>query len=46
MRSLLGFTGFYRYFIRDYSKITPPLIDLTKKNLKFEWTEKQQQAFE
>ena len=46
VRSFLGFTGFYRYFIKDYSKIARPLIDLTKKNLRFEWTEKQQQAFE
>jgi hypothetical protein len=46
VRSFLGFTGFYRYFIKDYSKIARPLIDLTKKNLRFEWTEKQQLAFE
>jgi hypothetical protein len=46
IRSFLGFTGFYRYFIRDYSKIARPLIDLTKKNLWFTWTEKQQLAFE
>jgi hypothetical protein len=45
IRSFLGFTGFYHYFIRDYSKIARPLIDLTKKNLKFDWTEKQQHAF-
>jgi hypothetical protein len=32
VRSFLGFTGFYRYFIKDYSKIARPLIDLTKKN--------------
>jgi hypothetical protein len=46
VRSFLGFTGFYRYFIKDYSKIARPLIDLTKKNLRFDWTEKQQLAFE
>jgi hypothetical protein len=46
VRSFLGFTGFYRYFIKDYSKIARPLIDLTKKNLRFIWTEKQQLAFE
>jgi hypothetical protein len=44
--SFLGFTGFYRYFIKDYLKIACPLIDLTKKNLWFEWMEKQQAAFE
>src|ERR1700730_15661753 len=46
IRLFLGFTSFYRYFIKDYSKIARPLIDLTKKNLRFEWTEKQQEAFE
>jgi hypothetical protein len=46
VRSFLGFMGFYRYFIKDYSKIACPLIDLTKKNLRFDWTEKQQTAFE
>jgi hypothetical protein len=46
VRSFLGFMGFYRYFIKDYSKIMQPLINMTKKNLKFNWMEKQQQAFE
>ena len=32
IRAFLGFTGFYRYFIKDYSKIAQPLIELTKKN--------------
>ncbi len=29
MRSFLGFAGYYRRFIRDYSKIVKPLNDLT-----------------
>jgi len=29
VRSFLGFTGFYRYFIPNYSKITKPLLLLT-----------------
>ena len=29
--SFLGFTGFYRYFIPNYSRVTRPLLDLTKK---------------
>jgi hypothetical protein len=27
----LGFTGYYCYFIPNYSKIARPLLDLTKK---------------
>ena len=33
--AFLGFTGFYRYFIPNYSKITQPLIELTKKAVPF-----------
>ena len=41
-----GFCNFYRRFIRDYSKIVTPLIDLTKKNAKFNWSVECQDAFE
>ena len=33
VRSFLGFTNFYHHFIPDYSNVTRPLINLTKKNL-------------
>ena len=32
VRSFLGFTNFYHYFIPDYSTMAHPLLDLTKKN--------------
>jgi len=32
VQSFLGFTNFYRRFIRDYSKITTPLSSLTRKD--------------
>ena len=35
MCSFLGFTGFYHYFIPNYSLITQPLIQLTRKNTPF-----------
>ena len=31
VQSFLGFTGYYRYFVPNYSKITQPLLDLIKK---------------
>ena len=46
VRSFLGFTGYYRYFVPNYSKIARPLLDLTKKNLLWHWGEAQFKAFE
>ncbi len=42
----LGFTGYYQYFVEGYSKIACPLLDLTKKAMVWEWTERQHKAFE
>ena len=38
--------NYYRRFVKDYSALVRPLIDLTKQGVKFEWTHKCQQAFE
>ena len=46
IRSFLGLSGFYRRFIKDYSKITKPLTSLLKKNTIFNWTSSQQESFE
>ncbi len=46
IHKFLGFTGYYRYFIQGYSKITRPLLDLTKKAIVWNWGESQQHAFE
>ena len=37
--AFLGFTRFYCYFMPNYSNIVWPLIQLTKKNAIFQWTE-------
>ena len=44
--SFLGFTGYYRYFIPNYSKIAWPLLDLIKKTTPWHWGEAQHKAFE
>src|SRR5712672_460556 len=46
IRSFLGFTGFYCYFILNYSRVTRPLLDLTKKATLWVWEEAQMKAFE
>ena len=43
--SFLGFTNFYRKFIGDYSNITCPLLDLTKKDNPWNWNNFCQNAF-
>ena len=45
VRAFLGFTGYYRYFIKDYSLIAQPLLHLTKKATEWHWGDPQEQAF-
>ena len=45
VRSFIGFCNFYRQFIKDFSKIAGPLNTLTKKDVKFAWTEECELAF-
>ncbi|RVW78206.1 Retrovirus-related Pol polyprotein from transposon 17.6 [Vitis vinifera] len=46
IRQFLGHVGFYRRFIKDFSKISKPLCELLVKNVKFVWDEKYQKSFE
>ena len=46
VRQLLGHAGFYRRFIRDFSKISKPLYKLLEKDEKFEWDAECQEKFE
>ena len=45
VQSFLGFYNFYRRFIKDYSKITKPLNQLTGKE-EWKWGAEQQTAFD
>ena len=45
VQSFLGFANFYQRFIQGYSAIAKPLSELTKKDIKFEWTKEATRAF-
>ncbi|KAL0544358.1 hypothetical protein IC582_019472 [Cucumis melo] len=44
VRSFLGLAGYYRRFIEDFSRLALPLTALTRKNVKFEWSDKCEQS--
>lgn len=46
IRQFLGLAGYYRRFIEGFSKIAKPLTKLTQKNIKFEWGDKAEEAFQ
>ena len=46
IRSFLGHAGFYKRFIRDFSKIARPLCRLLEKDAKFNFDESCQYSFE
>lgn len=45
VQSFLGLTGFFRKFIMNYAVKSAPLSDLTKKDTKFEFTNRERSAF-
>ena len=45
-RGFIGFVGYYRRFIENFSSIASPITDLTRKNEPFIWTPERQSAFE
>ncbi|WVZ74755.1 hypothetical protein U9M48_022898 [Paspalum notatum var. saurae] len=44
--SFLGLAGYYRRFIKDFSKIAKPMTSLTKKNASFTWGPKCEEGFQ
>jgi hypothetical protein len=46
VRSFMGLAGYYRWFIKGFSKIANPITKLQKKNKKFVWIEKCVEEFQ
>jgi hypothetical protein len=46
VRRFLGFMRYYRYFIKGYSVIAKPLLELTRQATPWHWDPPQQEAFE
>ena len=46
VRSFLGLGGYYREHIHEFSDVAEPLINLTRKGVRFKWAESCQEAFD
>ena len=46
VKSFLGLVTYYSKFIKNFADVCRPLHNLTRKEVKFEWTDKCQEAFE
>ncbi|GJQ93356.1 putative reverse transcriptase domain-containing protein [Tanacetum coccineum] len=46
IRQFLGLAGYYRRFIEGFSKIAKSMTKLTQKGIKFDWGEKEEDAFQ
>ena len=46
IRSFLGLAGYYRRFIEDFSWITAPMTRLTRKEVKFDFDDRCEEAFQ
>ena len=44
--TFLGLGNFYRHFIKDYAVISPPMVDLTCKDIIFNFGDKEKALFE
>ena len=46
IRSFLGLAGYYRSFIEDFSRLAAPMTKLTWKEVKIEWNDVCDRAFQ
>ena len=46
IHSFLGLAGYYRRFIKDFSRVVLPLTSLTRKGIRFIWSDKCEASFQ
>ena len=46
IRSFLGLAGYYRRLIEDFSRLAAPMTRLTRKEVKYEWDDQYEKAFQ
>jgi len=46
IRKFLGLTNYYRRFIKNFAQVARPMNVLTRKDIKWQWEEEQQKAFD
>ena len=46
IRSFLGLVGYYKRFIEDFSRLATPMTRLTWKEVKFDWDDRCEEAFQ
>ena len=46
VQKFLELVNYYRRFVKDFAKIAKPLHEMTRKETKWSWEERQQKAFE
>jgi len=46
VQKFLGLANYYRQFVKDFATIAKPLHEMTRKETKWNWGERQQKAFE
>ena len=44
--SFLGLAGYYRRFIKDFPRLATPMMRLTRKEVKFDWDDRCEEAFQ
>ena len=46
IRSFLGLARYYMRFVEDFSRLTAPMTRLTRKEVRFDWDDRCEEAFQ